>query len=116
VPEERPKIARVIYNRLAEGMRLEIDATVLYALGGGTSLTVDQIQETDSPYNTYKVDGLPPTPIALPGRASMEAALNPEPGPWFYYVVIDAEGRHAFAETFEDHQANIRQAERNGVR
>ncbi|HEX9682331.1 MAG TPA: endolytic transglycosylase MltG [Acidimicrobiales bacterium] len=116
VPEDRRKISRVIHNRLAAGQRLEIDATVLYALGEHKERVLFQDLEVDSPYNTYRVTGLPPTPIAVAGRAALEAAINPEPGPWLYYVVIDERGGHAFAETFSEHQANIRQAERNGVR
>jgi UPF0755 protein len=120
--EDRGKIARVLYNRIGAGMRLQIDATVIYALGGSvdrlTQAMIDSV--ADSPYNTYTQDGLPPGPIALPGRASIEAVLNPTEnppeGPWLYYVVIDAEGNHAFAQTFEGHLANIAQAERNGVR
>lgn len=115
--EDRAKIARVIYNRLAEGMPLQIDATVLYAIGQPVErLTFAMIEATESPYNTYKVTGLPPTPIAMPGKKSIEAALNPAEGPWKYYVVIDATGRHAFATTLAEHEANIAQAERNGVR
>lgn len=116
VADERGKVAQVIANRTAKGMLLQIDATVLYALGGHKERVLFRDLEVDSPYNTYKVKGLPPTPIAAAGRASLAAAANPEPGPWLYYVVIDAQGRHAFAETGAEHQANIRQAERNGVR
>jgi UPF0755 protein len=72
--------------------------------------------EVDSPYNTYRVKGLPPTPIAAPGRESLQAALAPEPGPWLFYVVTEKDGRHSFATTSEEHQANIRAAERNGAR
>lgn len=116
VPEDRARIARVVYNRLADGQNLEIDASVIFALGERVTRVLFRDLEVDSPYNTYRNPGLPPTPIAAPGRASLEAAINPDEGPWKYYVVIDSSGRHAFAETFEEHQANIRQAERNGVR
>ena len=114
---DRPKIARVIYNRLAQGMNLEIDATVIYAMGGNvTRLTFDDINNTNSPYNTYKNPGLPPGPIAMPGRASIKAAMNPADGPWLYYVVIDKDGNHAFAKTLREHEKNIKIAEQNGVR
>jgi UPF0755 protein len=114
---DRPKIARVIYNRLAQGMNLEIDATVIYAMGGNvTRLTFDDINNTTSPYNTYKNPGLPPGPIAMPGRASIKAAMNPADGPWLYYVVIDKDGNHAFAKTLREHEKNIKIAEQNGVR
>lgn len=119
---DRAKIARVIYNRLEIGQRLQIDATVIYAIGEafdldarGGVVTFDDL-EFDSPYNTYQNDGLPPGPISSPGEASLRAALFPEPGPWAYYVVIDDTGAHAFAETFDEHNANIRAAEENGVR
>ncbi len=114
---DRPKIARVIYNRLAQGMNLEIDATVIYAMGGNVDrLTFDDINNTNSPYNTYKNPGLPPGPIAMPGRASIKAAMNPADGPWLFYVVIDKDGNHAFAKTLREHEKNIKIAEQNGVR
>ncbi len=105
VPEERAKIARVIYNRLAEDMPLGIDATTLYGFGKeGNTLTVAELN-SDSPYNTRRVPGLPPGPISAPGRASLEAALKPAAGPWLYYVLKDSDGRHAFtddADTFDE--------------
>ncbi len=104
VPEDRAKIARVIYNRLEQGIPLGIDATSRYqaVLEGRSRDDVDF--ESDSPYNTRRVAGLPPTPIAAAGRASLEAALNPEPGAWIYYVLKDAEGHHAFLETAREFQ------------
>ncbi|MBW3615738.1 MAG: endolytic transglycosylase MltG [Actinobacteria bacterium] len=117
--EERAKVASVIYNRLKKGMLLQVDATVIYALGKSADRNVRVLfkdLEVDSPYNTYKVKGLPPTPIAAPGRASLEAALNPEPGPFLFYVVTEKDGRHSFATTEAEHAANIRKAEANGVR
>jgi UPF0755 protein len=114
---DRPKIARVIYNRLAKGMNLEIDATVIYAMGGNVDrLTFDDINNTNSPYNTYKNPGLPPGPIAMPGKASIHAAMNPADGPWLYYVVVDKDGNHAFATTLKEHEKNIKIAQQNGVR
>jgi UPF0755 protein len=101
VPEDRAKIARVIYNRLKEGMALEIDATVQYALGDWDPILVAD-REVDDPYNTYLHPGLPPGPIASPGRASLEAALAPADGPWIYYVVIDAQGHHAFTDSYQE--------------
>ncbi len=100
VPEDRAKIARVIYNRLEQGIPLGIDATVVYATGV-RQLTNEELA-VDSPYNTRINQGLPPTPIAAPGEASLAAALNPEPGDWIYYVRTDAdgvEGAHTFAVT-----------------
>ncbi|MEA3019680.1 MAG: hypothetical protein QOI47_1204, partial [Actinomycetota bacterium] len=98
VDEDRAKIARVIYNRLQKHIPLGIDATFYYVLGEsrkGTGLRQSDLA-MDSPYNTRKNAGLVPTPIAVPGRASLEAALNPEPGPWLYYVIADKQGRHTF--------------------
>ena len=85
--EERGKIARVIYNRLANSIPLGIDATIVYALGGDRELTLSDLA-VDSPYNTRLVQGLPPTPISAPGRASINAALNPAVGNWFYYCLL----------------------------
>ncbi len=104
---ERPLIAGVIYNRLRRGWRLEIDATVLYALGrrGGRLSTADL--QVESPYNTYRVSGLPPGPICNPGLAAIEAALRPAQTPYLFYV-LRPDGSHAFSMTFEDHQRAIR--------
>jgi UPF0755 protein len=117
VDVDRPKIAQVIYNRLGRGMPLQIDATVIYARGGrrpnGQVLFKDL--EIDSPYNTYKVKGLPPTPIAAMGRASLKAALAPEQGPWLYYVKYQADGTHKFATTGEEHNRNVADARRRGI-
>lgn len=116
VPEDRGPIARVIYNRLDRDMLLQIDATVLYALGEHKNRVLFRDLEVDSPYNTYKYKGLPPTPIAASGRAALEAAADPPDNDFLYYVVVEPDGSHAFGRTGAEHQANIRQAERNGVR
>jgi len=119
VPEDRGLIARVIYNRLRRGMPLQVDATVIYALGktGQKDLRVlNKDLQVDSPYNTYKVSGLPPAPIAAPGRAALQAAVEPPPGPWLYYVVVEANGKHAFATTLEEHNKNIALAASRGLR
>jgi UPF0755 protein len=105
--KDRAKVARVIYNRLegdeTNGL-LQIDATVNYAhgrnLGAVTSL---EDLEIDSPYNTYKNPGLPPTPIEAPGQAAMEAAANPAEGGWHYYVTVNLRtGQTKFAETYDE--------------
>ena len=102
VPGDRSKVAAVIHNRLKKGMLLQIDATIQYALGRQKSaLTFDDLK-VDSPYNTYLHAGLPPTPIASPGRASLEAALNPADADYLYYVVIDDEGHHAFTDSYQE--------------
>ena len=117
--EERAQVAQVIYNRLKRKMKLQVDATVIYALGRTGERNIRVLfkdLEVKSPYNTYQVAGLPPTPIAAPGRASLEAALNPTSGNLLFYVVTDPSGRHSFAETGAQHAANIRKAEAAGVR
>jgi UPF0755 protein len=103
VPEERPLVAAVIYNRLDQGMKLEVDATVQYALGyWKTELTQPDL-ETDSPYNTRLYGGLPPGPICNPGLESIRAALEPARVDYLYYVATgDAEGHHFFTSSYED--------------
>jgi UPF0755 protein len=115
VPEDRGPIARVIYNRLDQGMRLQIDATVLYALGEHKDTVLYSDLNVDSPYNTYKVDGLPPGPIASPGKASLQAALQPTPGPWLYYVLSQPNGKHAFATTLDEFNRLVADARARGV-
>ncbi len=102
VAGDRDKIARVIYNRLDQGIALGIDATVLYALGEHKNELTRSDLEIDSPYNTRKFAGLPPTPIGAPGFASLDAAAQPADGPWLYYVLADCEGNHAFSEDYND--------------
>lgn len=98
---DRAKIARVIYNRLDKGMPLQIDATVQYALNKYEPLLLDDLK-VESPYNTYLHTGLPPGPIASPGLASIEAALAPADGNWLYYLVCDADGHHAFTNSYSE--------------
>jgi UPF0755 protein len=95
--EDRGPIASVIYNRLRKNMLLQIDATLLYGQGITTSSQIDK--KSDNPYNTYKFKGLPPTPIASPGVPSLTAAANPPATTFLYYVLSDANGKHAFATT-----------------
>jgi UPF0755 protein len=101
-PGDRDKIARVIYKRLEEGMQLGIDATVLYALGEHKGTLTNEDLAVDSPYNTRRVTGLPPTPIGAPGTNSLDAAVNPADGDWLYYVVSDCDGHHAFSESYDE--------------
>lgn len=105
---ERPVIAGVIYNRLKKNMKLQIDATVIYALGTHKSRLTYEDLKIDSPYNTYIIEGLPPGPICTPREASIEAALNPDMHSYFYYV-LSAYGskKHLFAETYEEHLNNV---------
>ena len=111
VPEERPEVASVIYNRLAAPMRLQIDATVLYALGETNADGVSfEDLETQSPWNTYTTDGLPPTPISGSGRASIEAAVEPADTDNRFYVVCNLEeGRHVFTDSNDEHNQNVAQ-------
>jgi UPF0755 protein len=104
--EDRPKIAGVIYNRLRLRMPLQVDATVEYALPEHKSVLSFADLKINSPYNSYVHAGLPPTPIANPGRASLEAAFNPAKGNDLYYVYC-GNGRHVFADTLAEHQANV---------
>jgi UPF0755 protein len=113
---DRPKIARVIYNRLKADMYLQIDATLIYALNNNTTRLLLEDLKMKSPYNSYNNKGLPPGPIANPGRASLEAALNPEPGDWLYYVVTGPDGSHSFATSYKAHKRNIALAKERGVR
>jgi UPF0755 protein len=100
---DRDKVSAVIHNRLREGMALQIDATVQYALPEKNRLLTLEDYEYESPYNTYLHAGLPPTPIASPGLASLEAALNPAEVDYLYFLVVDPEtGAHEFAETYEE--------------
>jgi UPF0755 protein len=103
---DRPKIAAVIYNRLRLGMPLQVDATIEYALQQHKSALSFADLRIDSPYNSYVHAGLPPTPIASPGLASLEAAFYPAKSEDLYYVYC-GNGRHVFAKTLAEHQANV---------
>lgn len=115
---ERPRIAAVFLNRLASGMRLESDPTIIYGLTRGRPLGRGiRLSELNgvTPYNTYRIDGMPPTPIANPGRAALAAVLDPPRSDDLFFVA-DGTGGHVFASTFEQHKANVakwRAVERN---
>jgi UPF0755 protein len=112
IPEERPRIAAVFLNRLAIGMNLDADPTVQYAIASSDrtdwwpQLTLEDLQ-FDSPYNTYRYPGLPPSPLASPGLDSLQAVAYPPTTTEYYFrALCDGSGQHAFAETFEQHQLN----------
>lgn len=111
VPQDRARIAGVIYNRLERSMLLQIDATVQYARGEHKTRLLYRDLEIDSPYNTYQVAGLPPGPICSPGLLSLRAALSPEPSDFLYYVAR-ADGSHVFGRTLAEHNVNIVQVRR----
>jgi len=143
VPEDRARISRVIHNRLFvtqsnpddDPFRLQIDAAVLYGrnqLGIDPDTPFSELRQIPSDWNTYIIPGLPKTPIASPGRASIEAALNPAPNPppgdpicrdlpqpdqcfYFFYVLADEDGGHVFAATGEQHEANVEIARQRGL-
>lgn len=111
VADERPLISSVFINRLNNGMRLQTDPTVIYGLTGGEGTLGRGLRQSElrraTPYNTYVIEGLPPTPIANPGAAAIRAAVNPDASPYLFFVA-DGTGGHAFAETLDEHNANVR--------
>ena len=114
-PEDFAKVARVIYNRLAEQRTLEFDSTVNYALDRIEVATTDGDRSQETPWNTYLRPGLPATPICSPGLPALAAAEAPAPGDWLYFVTIDMQGTTLFTREYEQHLANIELARRNGV-
>lgn len=109
--DERSRVAAVFLNRLAKGMRLQSDPTIIYGLFGGKGKPADRpIYQSDiekpTPYNTYVINGLPPTPIANPGKAALEAVANPSRTDDLYFVA-DGNGGHVFAKTLEEHNRNV---------
>jgi len=115
VDEDRGKVARVIYNRLDRKMPLQIDATVLFALGRPQQSVSFKDRDVNSPYNTYKIAGLPPGPIANPGRKSLGAAISPTAGNWIYYVLTDPSGKHTFTADDREFQNLVNQCIAKGL-
>lgn len=111
VQDERGQVASVFVNRLNRGMRLQTDPTVIYGITKGEGVLGRGLRRSElraaTPWNTYVIEGLPPTPIANPGLASLEAAANPPETPFIFFVA-DGTGGHAFAETLDEHNANVR--------
>ncbi len=111
-PTDMAKVSRVVHNRLALGMPLQMDSTLNYALNRNTLDTTHADTKIDSPYNTYQRKGLPPTPIGNPGEEAMNAALNPSRGEWLYFVTV-AEGDTRFTNNYSEHQQNVEEFNQN---
>jgi len=108
--EDRPKIARVLENRLAKPMRLQLDSTVSYGVQKRSVTTTDAERAASNDYNTYVRDGLPAGPIGNPGASAIEAATNPTPGTWLYFVAVNpSTGETKFATTDAEHQQNVKE-------
>jgi UPF0755 protein len=114
-PDDFPRVARVIYNRLAEHRTLEFDSTVNYPLDRREVATTDADRERNTPWNTYLLNGLPATPLCSPGAEAVNAAERPAEGDWLYFVTIDVQGTTLFTRDYQQHLANIELARRNGV-
>ncbi len=110
IAEERARVASVFINRLQQGMRLQTDPTVIYGITKGEGVLGRGLRQSElrreTPYNTYVIDGLPPTPIANPGAEAIKAAVNPDQTDYLFFVA-DGSGGHAFATTLEEHNANV---------
>lgn len=113
VPDERGRIASVFINRLRKGIRLQTDPTVIYGVTGGTYIQEKKLSKADladesNPYNTYVIPGLPPGPIANPGREAIDAVMHPDDTDYIFFV-SDGEGAHRFSETLDDHNENVKE-------
>jgi UPF0755 protein len=105
---EKPQVARVLANRLAGGGPLQMDSIILYPIPEDRIFTTSEERASEQPYNSYRHNGLPPTPICSPDEVSLDAFLAPPPGDWWFYVTIDLHsGETRYAETYEEHQANV---------
>jgi UPF0755 protein len=115
ITQDFGKVARVTYNRLFEGMRLEYDSTINYVLDRPAIRTNKADRDKVGPYNTYDNKGLPPTPIASPSKGALEAAVKPEEGGWLFFVKCEKDGRSCFAVTNDEHNDNRAYAQANGA-
>lgn len=106
------KVARVVYNRLLKDMPLQMDSTINYALKRSTLDTTTAETQLDSPYNSYRIKGLPPTPIGNPGEEALRAAVSPAPGPWLYFVTVGP-GDTRFTDSYDEQQKNVQEFNRN---
>lgn len=114
-PRYMPDVARVIYNRLAQGMYLRMDSTVLYYFKQDGGTVTPAMLQTSTPYNTYLHAGLTPTPICTVSKYSLRAVLDPPPGPWLYFTVVNRDGKTLFASTFAQQLQNEKLAQKNGI-
>jgi UPF0755 protein len=115
IPVNMPETARVIYNRLAQGTPLQMDSTVLYALGQDGGAVTAQDLKIQSPYNTYLNTGLTPTPICMPSTDALQAAVHPPAGAWLYFVLVNKNGTMAFSDTYAEQLANEQLAKSRGL-
>ena len=115
IPVNMPDTARVIYNRLAQGTPLQMDSTVLYALGQDGGPVTSQDLKIQSPYNSYLNTGLTPTPICMPSEDALKAAVHPPAGSWLYFVLVKKDGTMAFSDTYAEQLANEQLAKSRGL-
>jgi UPF0755 protein len=115
IVKNMPDVARVIYNRLSTDTALQMDSTVLYALGQDGGAVTAQDLKIQSPYNTYLTKGLTPTPICMPSPDALAAAVHPPPGGWRYFVLVQKDGTLAFSDTFAEQLANEQLAKSRGL-
>ncbi|SLH74857.1 secreted solute-binding protein,aminodeoxychorismate lyase-like protein [Mycobacteroides abscessus subsp. abscessus] len=115
LPQDMPKVARVIINRLKIDQPLQFDSTVNYSLDRTEVATTDSDRATVTPWNTYAMAGLPANPIAAPSLNALRAVENPEPGNWLYFVTIDQKGTTLFTESYAEHLRNIDKAMESGI-
>jgi UPF0755 protein len=115
IPVNMPDTSRVLYNRLAQGTPLQMDSTVLYALGQDGGPVTSQDLKTQSPYNTYLNTGLTPTPICMPSQDALNAAVHPPAGSWLYFVLVKKDGTMAFSDTYAEQLANEQLAKSRGL-
>ena len=115
VPVNMPDTSRVIYNRLAQGIPLQMDSTVLYALGQDGGPVTSQDLKVQSPYNSYLNTGLTPTPICMPSMDALNAAVHPPAGGWLYFVLVKKDGTMAFSDTYAEQLANEQLAKSRGL-